>query len=461
MNIDLLMKRARLAGITDRAKDLDVIREMISGDFVPAPGMYAPAFVAGTTRALAWERAVRTTATSVPTIVQKSVAGLDFGALTWGDAKTNPTGVDDILGALALPALARNLATEYLIAGVAVVMASTPLDAAGRVGEAALRPMHGLNIPYTDPRDPSVITGWYRAVQYVHDSGHLAWWVEVYDWEGVPDGKPITHRVWRALSDPTHVGGKPDLEFASIARPRYMLAGVTQSGMPVSPMLANMGRVMGLYATELRLAASEEMSAFPMFKTKGRADFDAIGPAEVIAVSEGGDAEWMDPGKLEELREQVRLRRDQVREAFNLPGGALGAGAQVPSGEALQEANRGFMQGTRSTADGLSGLMSDGVTDYLALLGVAGVDVEIPIDREYMTAALLEVVEKGVDLQAVPVSVAARMFQTFLGASYSDDELAKFLEQKEADREAMMAIPGRLDPRDDTKGEDDEVEAEE
>ena len=452
MDIQHLVKRARLQRITQRARDLDHIREMHAGTYEPPNGLIAPPFKTGTARALAWTRALRNVNTTVPVIITKSLAGIDFGGITWGDATRNPDGVDDALALVNLPTLARDLATELKISGVAACIAHTPLNTDGRAQAPTIQTLHGLNIPYTDPKDPTRITGWYRAIEYVYQDGRLRWWVEVYDWEGIPDGEPITHRVWRALHDPTELGASPDDEFQSTARPRYAIHAVANDGMPTSPILQNHGRIMGLYATELRLVASEEVAAFPMLLTRGNVEFDSIGPAEVIAAAassamEGeGTAEWMDPGDLGELREQVALRRDQVREAFSLPGGSLGG--QTPSGEALREANRGFMQETRAIANQLGKTATAVANDYLTLLGLQSVQVEVPIDREYESIYQLETLKAAADYNAVPAAVVARVFQRYLGDAYSDDELAAFIEEQEA--RANVSVPGFLTPADDT-----------
>lgn len=446
MNLDLLAKRARLQRIEARALDLDRIREMHTGDYTPNPGDFTPPFKPGTARALAYARAVRVTAPSVSLIINKSVAGVDFGNITWSDAERGKDEVDDALNALELDSLARELAIEYKTTGAMVGIASTPLDPAGRALDPTVKILRGVNVPYADPSNPDTITGWYRTVQYIDEqSGNrLRWWVEVYDWEGIEPGAPITHRVWRSLTHPTDLGVSPDDEFTSIARPRFALAGVNLDGLPASPILSNMGRILGLYATELRLATSEELAAFPMLVTKGEADLDSVGPAETIAVAQDGDAYWLDPGDLSQLREQVALKRDMLREVFNLPGGSLGG--QTPSGEALQEANRGFIQETRALTNAIEGVLSDLASDYLALLNLPPVTVNVPIDRSYTTDTLLAVVEKGIDLGAVPASVAARAFQQFIGAAYSDDELQAFLAELEARR--SVSVPGFLPARD-------------
>jgi hypothetical protein len=416
-----------MQSITLRAQDIDDAREMLAGTYIPTPGMFTPRFKTGTSRELAWARALNTTTTVVPIIINKSLAGIDFGNITWSDAETQIEQVDEAINQLDLAQLAYNLAVEFKLTGAAAAIASTPFDENGMPMSPTVHILYGMNIPYSDSRDPSRITGWYRAVQYSDtlNTVRLRWWVETYDWQGIPDGDPITHRVWQSLSDPTAISLIPDDEYASVAKPRYILNGTDLSGLPISPILQNMGRILGIYATELRLSTTEELAAFPMFMTKGEVELDAVGPAETVAVETAGDAQWLDPGSLQELREQLRIKRDQLREAFNLPGGSLGT--QTPSGEALTEANRGFVQESQGLASMLSGVLTQVVNDYLSLLQLPTVSVSVPIDRSYLRDTQIELVEKGIDLGVLPRAVAARVFQQFIG-SYSDDELREFVE---------------------------------
>jgi hypothetical protein len=441
VNIGNLIRRAKLQAVTLRAQDIDDAREMLAGTYYPTPGMFTPKFKPGTSRELAWHRALHTTTTVVPIIINKSLAGIDFGAITWSDAETRTEEVDDAVAKLDLAQLAYDLAVEFKITGAAAGIASTPFDENGSPMDPTIHILHGLNIPYSDPRDPSRVTGWFRAVQYSDqtNSARLRWWVETYDWAGIEEGQPITHRVWQALTDPTAISIMPDDEYTSVAKPRYILNGTDLSGLPISPILQNMGRILGIFATELRLSTTEELAAFPMFMTKGEVELDAVGPAETVAVESAGDAKWLDPGSLEELREQLRVKRDQLREAFNLPGGSLGT--ETPSGEALAEANRGFVQESQGLASMLSGVLTDLVSDYLRLLGLPEVEVHVPIDRSYLRDTQIELVEKGIDLGVLPRTVAARVFQQFIG-SYSDAELREFTDMLE--EQSRSPITGQL-----------------
>lgn len=426
--LNALIARARLQNITNRSTDLEDVRAMLDGAYVPKIGWIAPEFTPDSSRGKAWRRAIRTVTPVAPLVLAKRLAGLDFEGITWSDPDGSMEEANAAVDALNLPSLAREAAAEYTIAGVVAMMASTPAgdeDQGVNEGRPVLAILRGVNAPYTDPRDQASITGWYRAIEYAERLGKLRWWVEAMDFQD--DGSTM-HLVWEGLQRPTDLGLNPDQAFESTARPRFALYGLQDDGLPVSPLLANMGRILGLYATELRLAASEEMSAFPMLVVKGSPEFDQVGPAEAIVTDDepNSGAEWMAPGDLGQLREQVRLKRDQVREALALPGGSLGS--QTPSGEALAEANRGFMQETQRTADAISGVLTDAVSDYLALLDLPPVEVSVPIDRAYTTETMLDVVEKGLDLGAVPMSVAARMFQQFMGSgAYSDEELEAFL----------------------------------
>lgn len=424
MNIDTLVKRARLQRVTNRASDLDALREMLDGTWVPANGLFMPSFLLGTARHEAFRRALRTTGTIVPLIINKTLAALDLENITWSDAESGKDRANDLVKGLDLEQLARDLAIEYKLTGACAAIASTPRLSpdSEEVGEPTITVMGGVNVPYAEAHDPTRVTGWYRAVQFADDTsaGRLRWWVEAFDFAS------DTHRVWRSLSNPTELGRRPDEEYTSAARPRFALYGVQPDGLPLSPLLANMGRILGLYATELRLATTEELAAFPMLVTRGEVDVAQVGPAEVIAADADGDARWLDPGSLAELREQLKLKRDQAREAFNLPGGSLGN--ETPSGEALEEANRGFLQETQATAEAVSRVLTDAVSDFLALHDAAPVTVSVPVDRAYTRSTLLATVEKGASLGAVPRSVTARVFQALLGSTaYSDEELTAFL----------------------------------
>lgn len=439
-----LAQRARLQMITTRAAQLDKLHEMLEGGYTPTNGSFLPEFRPGTSRHKAFQRAVQNVDPPVPVIINRSLDGLGLSSITWSDpdGDAQATAVNDTLSALPLGNLARELAIEYLLSGVCVAMASTP-TVDGVTAEPTISVLKGINLPYTDPIDPGRITGWFRSIQHVNKDGKLVWWSEAFEFHA---NGTATHRVWRNLSDPTNLGNTPDAEVTSTSRPRFALNGLQQDGLPLSRMLANLGRIQGLYATELRLATTEEVSSFPMLFVKGNPEYNEIGPAEVITADADGDARWMEPGNLEQLRDQVTLRREAVREAFNLPGGALGG--QTPSGEALAEANRGFIQASDALAGVLSQVLTEVTTDYLALHGLPPVTVEVPIDRAWLTEQLVTMTERGVDLGVVPHSVAARVFQGVIGNAYSDEELEAFLEERAARQAVHSFLTTQEVPRD-------------
>lgn len=431
--IDQLVKRARLQRITNRASDLDTIRGMIDGTWAPAAGDFTPNFTTGSARERAWRRAIKQVDTAAPLITEKALAALDLEGVTWSGASDR---ADDILASANLPALARELLVDLRVSGAAAAIASRPEGTT----DPTLNTLRGVNVPYLD-NITQAVTGWYRALQYVDDRGRLTWWVDV--WEFTSDETAI-QRVWRNLSDPTALGAAPNGELASAARPRFALAGLQEDGLPASPTLAKMGRILGLYATELRLVSSEELASYPMLYTKGDAGLESVGPGEIITLDADGDAGWLAPGSLEELRQQVELKRTLLREAFSLPGGSLGE--QTPSGEALEEANRAYIQAAQADAAQLGSILSQTATDYLALHGIREaepVSVTVPLDRSWLAKRTLPVLEKGIDLGALPLPVVARAFQGLVNTAYSDDELAEFVESLRA-----RSQPGSLSTTD-------------
>jgi len=430
IDIQDLIRRMRQAAVTERYEQQDDLDALLTGTYTPQTGDILPTWRPGSPRRDAWQRALKKVASDGKKIVSARIDGA-IGTITWSD--TTPTG-ETILTNLDVPRLARLIASDYISHGITALLPYTD-----EAGTPRLDRLTGMLEPYTHPNNTNLITGLYRTQNYLDRHGKLRWLTEVYDFDDQPD-ELATHRYWRNIAHPTAIGGPPDEEMVG-PRPVYALDTLDSDGRPVGQLEAAQPIMLGLYATELMLATTEELASYPMLKVKGQStSIEAIGPAEVIGVEVDGDAEWMKPDTLDALRVRRMEKREALREACFLPAGSLGT--DTPSGEALREANRLPMQMNTATAKAVSGVLTRGVSEYLAMQNAGEVVIEVQPDQSHERQLRWEALQTADDLGAIPLSVKARIVQELIGGAYSDEELEAFLSENQ--RPTLRLAPGEI-----------------
>ena len=438
IDLNTSIARDQLMAIYDRIIESEITHDIAQGTWRPREDYLLPAAY-NQARKRAYTRALRQMQTLGPRIMHTKTDAI-LGSINWSG---NDQEIDEALRSLDLMNFARKSINNLIIDGIAAGMAHTMEDGTTRITR-----LGGYLQPYTNEYDMDQIDGLYQAWSTsIFTSEKLTsgtresdfdtndtnftrtyrWTVRIYDWS---DGENnATIREWRNLNNPTLLGTPPTtIENAPV--PRLAQMTTTNDGLPIGEMLQAAPSLMALWKTEANLTLVEELAAFPMLAIKGTGDLEAIGPAEPIALDSDGDAYWMEPGNLDQLRAQRGIRMERLREDLALPGGFLGSDS--PSGEAFKEANIRFRQNARGYAEALSSLLTELVADYAALIGTQPEVVHVTPTDEYDNFGekaqwTISLYEKGI----IPLDVAAREMQAYYG-HWDDEELQAWITRQTA-----------------------------
>jgi len=431
INIAELVKRHQLASLQDRIQENDDALDLIRGLYVPPEGDLLPITV-NTNRRRALDRAIRQMQSLGPRVIETKANAI-IGDITWSSEGDN---TDELLGAVHLRKLANDLLTAYVTTGVAGGYVYTLEDGTPRITR-----LGGYVEPYVDPEDVDRVLGLFQAWQVVREDtrpGSFSrsfddyrsvkfvgkWSARVYDWSESADG--VTRMLqWNDLTLPYAIGRDPDETIEDLPRPRFIVRNMSQEGLPVGEIVAAMPQFKALWATEARMALSEELAAFPMLKAIGDVDTEdlTVGASEVIVGAAGAQVEWMQPGNLQELREQRQLRLDRLASDLMLPASV--ATTQAVSADSMRERNIQFRQNTENYARDLSLLLTDLVgTDFVTAAG--GIPAEISVmptlayDEASRVTSIISLYREGLLPLAVAASAIPPFFPTWTDADLND-----------------------------------------
>ena len=437
IDLNTTIARDQLMAIYDRIIESEITHDLAQGTWRPRDDYLLPG-ANNQVRKRAYTRALRQMQTLGPRIMHTKTDAV-LGSINWSG---NDQLIDEALASLDLMSLARKSINNLIIDGIAAGMAHTMEDGSTRITR-----LGGYLQPYVNEYDMDQIDGLYQAWSTsvftsekltsgnrqsdfdTNDSNFTRtyrWTVRIYDWSDGEDNASI--REWRNLSNPTLLGTSPTIiENAPV--PRMSIMDTTNDGIPIGELLQAAPSLMALWKTEANLTLVEELAAFPMLAIKGTGDLEAIGPAEPIALDSDGDAYWMEPGNLDQLRAQRAIRMERIREDLALPGGFIGNDS--PSGEAFKEANIRFRQNARGYAEALSSLLTQLVADYARLINREPEIVHVTPATEYEFTEkaqwTISLYEKGI----IPLSVAVREMQGFYG-HWDDEEAQAWIDQQTA-----------------------------
>jgi hypothetical protein len=367
----------------------------------------------------AWDRLMRQLQSAGPRALS---ARLDaaIGSVTWGG--DDPQNIDSRLAALDLDALAERLAVDVCVTGIAAVIASQAVEG----GEPKLTRLSGYLEPITAPENVDELAGLYQTWQTMK-RGKLVYTVRVYDFEA------LEMREWSSLSSPMQLGKNPDVIIANASMPRVLVPRM-DDGLVLGEFVTALPRLKALYATEFRLLRVEEIAAFPRLFLRGEVKVENPGsPASIMrGASDGSDAKFLEPGNMEQLRDQRQSRREDLRDELSLPGGF--AGNDTPSGEALRELNTRYYQSARKLAQNISRLLSQVIQDFAVLSDMPADQappVQISPNYEFMRELISSTVLAEFQSGLLPLAVACRELQVF-HPTWTDEELEAFVASKSA-----------------------------
>lgn len=343
-----------------------------------------------------------------------------IGTIDWSD---DPGALEDVLGSTKLAELAEELFDQGLITGMMALLAAPDEQNKphlARVG-GYLRLLH-------EPSNISDVVALYQCWQHP-DARRQSWTVRIYDFRH----KRIAE--WRGLEAPYAIGTQPSQLYENAPMPHLTIVQLGPDGQPRGEMQNEWPILRRELAQQLRIARSEEGTAFPMMVTSGNMDQESArmrGPMRVLHFPNGGDAKYLAPGDLQQMRDEHDRTLDRMREDMSLPG-AMSLGGRIPSGEALREANLKYFATSRKYAELLSDLLSAGIADFAVLIHTTPVQVAVQANRESFALQTIDRVIALYDKGIIPLSVAAREAQPIL-STLSDEDLSAWIDRAEAQR---------------------------
>ena len=303
------------------------------------------------------------------------------------------------------------------------------------------------NMPITTGRD-TTFENFYPTNQIIKP---VSYTVEVYDWsEETSSGTTCTKITYEDIQDPTDLTG-PYTLLENAPRPRVMVKNWDDFNHPVGEFMASSEAILSLYQTDLQLALSQELSSFPLLVATGSISLGSddgdermqIGPGELIVGGANSSLSWESPaGNLSELFSLREMKSEQLRRQLSLPGGMLGGGSMVPSGEALRESNQQASQSAASYSLDLSRFLTLLVDDLASLVNnpehsVVTVEPHAPRDYNEELITSLSLYKEGVIPLRQMVLKSRELFPSF-----SNEEIEAFLGEQErlVDPDAFLAV---------------------
>lgn len=459
INIDELVKRARLQGLQESIDQWEVAHQFADGEFVPLEGDLIPKAL-NRDRERAWWRIMKQLQTPGVSIVGTKKAAV-LGRISVGGAEPGVTEgagqvasqteeLAEFLDSVGFDQLLDDALTDMIVWGMAAGMAHRVLGDDGPTDEITISRLTGYLEPIYRSGHRDRVEGIYQA--WTSDRTDInrdrnpfrafsdndsrrrtgratAWNVRVYDWSEGEDRAVI--REWNGLKQPWEMGRAPDEVIDQAPVPRFRIFRKTVFGIPNGELFAAIPFLQALWATSARLLLSEEMTAFPMLKTSGALVTDRvrIGPSEVLQLSQDGTAEWMSPGDLEELRQQRDLREREVERATAMPVGFFSG--QAPSGVAIEHGNTRWVTTNDKYASQLEGLATELAADAAELIETEAAPVNVGTNKLFGMAQRITSIREAYNDGLIPLEVAAREVSVFF-PSWEEGERERWIAEQTA-----------------------------
>ena len=410
INFQELLARDVLASVEKRARDEAEVYEILENTWDDLYTLLPP--VRGLEGNQELEKIEDQITSMGPEIIGTKLEGI-VGNITWGEATTR---VDAQLEALDLRDIANNSAHRLIVSGIAAVFAYVDLQ-----GVARLQRLGGHLMPIYADDDVDRIIGLFQS--WMADAGKT-WTTRIYDFE------ERRLREWRDIASPTALGGNfADLPLATL--PVVTISNRLQDGIPQGELWQHIGLIkqeMVAQAVQLRVSRRH---AYPLTIVRGPVDENrsSVGLGGVVYfVDNEGGVERLEPGDLSQLFEQHNALFGRIRSALNLP--PTFGGANIPSGEALLQANQRYSQSCNSYSMQLTRLLTEGVKAYASLLGIQNPPpVQVYPNLLNNRAEIVNIAKELYQAEILPLEQAMRLVHPYI-PTWEDDKLEEDVQRR-------------------------------
>lgn len=349
-----------------------------------------------------------------------------IGEVEWGG--DNEALDERLEGDLNIEGLARSILDDGNVLGIIAGVVRRGLD-----GVVRAEALQGYVEPVFSAESPAEIIGlaqiWAKPgdkrgtqVIRVYDLGGTMYQLETTDLTKIPK-----------LSTAVVVTASQEFP-AGAPIPRFRIVDTDSDGYPRGLIAALAPLIRSDWASQVRSDRVEEATAFPQLVTKGEVAVDERGPTRIIRMLKDGDASFLLPGDMSQMHEHHDRKVSRLRQDASLMG-EIGRG-QVPSGEALAEANAQYMAACRELARDLSFVLTQLVDDYAIAEGLgAGVAINVQPSKERVRQQELDWLIAGWREGLIDFGAAVRAFAGYV-PTWDAEEVEEWL-TAEAERSKL------------------------
>lgn len=341
----------------------------VDGDPTLDPEQLVPPFTEGSEAARSFERYSHQVQSLAPRALRIRRQGA-IGTITWSEVSP---AYDEILDRIPFRRLARDASKDLLTNGIT---AAWPIDRPAAEGSSLpsrtviqrlgghLEPLWREDDVGGDPAALLQVTG----SATTHRGRGLRYDVRIYDFEHEQ------LRVWHNLANPTDLAGEPDETYPEdggepLTMPTVVWVELDQAGYPVGELKQALPLFKQELAESLRVLRTSDAHSYPIWTLVGSFEEPRrLGPNIVLrAKNADARAERVQPADLAPLFAEADRTQDRIRTDLLLP---ITTGGQIPSGEALVQANASYNGANDDLARLLSDLYTGTTHGLFRLLGL-------------------------------------------------------------------------------------------
>jgi hypothetical protein len=368
IDLEQLYIRAYLEQLKLRVALTSEALSWVDGDPTLDPRELVPPFTEGSEAERAFKRYAQQIQSLAPRALRVRRQG-GIGTITWSEVTP---AYDEILDRLPFRRIARDASKDLLTNGIAAVWPILRAPAEGSAAEPRplLQRLGGhLELLWREDDVAGEPVGLLQVTgaANTHRGRGLRYDVRVYDFE------EEQLRVWRDLSDPAALDPAtvtevyPENPGDTLMLPTVVWAELDQEGYP----LGEMKQALPLFKQEIgeaiRVLRTSDAHSYPIWTLVGNFEEPKrLGPNIVLRAKDpNAKAERVAPGDLSTLFEEADRTQDRIRTDLLLP---ITTGGEIPSGEALIQANASYNGASDDLARQLSQLLTGGTHGYFELL---------------------------------------------------------------------------------------------